>query len=282
MINAQNKSFLTSDGLELAYGVSDFSDPWKDPPPILLLHSAMSCSERFFAWVPLLMRHYPVLRLDLRGHGRSQVPPDDQPLTIGRLCDDIREFMEHIGVQAAHFVGTSAGGYLTQRIAIDDPERVLTASLFGATPGLKRSQAKSWLPAIREKGLVPFLAETISDRFPIGECNPALVAYFLEQTGRNDPEFILKFIALMSDQDWSDEMDQITCPTLLIIPGLGKIGDNSAYKPMMENIPDVTIRIYENTPHNVWDFMPERCAGDLLAFLASKFGIGDGTMDKKE
>ena len=282
MLSTQNKSFLSSDGIELAYWIDDFSDPWKELPPILLLHSAMGCSERFFSWIPLLARHYPVLRLDLRGHGRSQVPPGDQSLTIGRLCDDIREFMDYMGLESAHFAGTSAGGYLTQRIAIDEPGRVLSAALFGATPGLKRSQAKSWLTVIKERGLITFLTETISDRFPIGECNPALVTYFLEQTGRNDAEFILKFIELMAEQDWSEEMGQIICPTLLVIPGQGKIGDKSAYKPMMENIPDLTTKIYENTPHNVWDFMPERCAGDLLGFLASKAGTGIATTQRKE
>lgn len=188
-------------------------------------------------------------------------------MTIERLCDDIREFMDHIGVKAAHFVGASAGGYLTQRIAIDDPGKVLTASLFGATPGLKRSQAKSWLPLIREKGLTIFLTETISDRFPIGECNPALVTYFLEQTACNDSEFLLKFIELMTEQDWSEEMNQITCPTLAVVPAGDSNQSMDEYAVLRDNIPNCKFVVYQGMPHNITDAVPDRCARELPDFL---------------
>ena len=37
-------------------------------------------------------------------------------------------------------------------------------------------------------------------------------------------------------------------------------------------IEDVTVKVYEKMPHNVFDIVPDRCVDDLLAFLGAKFG----------
>ena len=102
-------NFTASDGLSLAYYTDDFTDPWKKAPTLLLLHAAMGSARRYFAWVPHLARDWRVVRLDLRGHGRSQVPPAEQMLTLDRLVLDVAELLDHFGVPQAHFVGNSAG-----------------------------------------------------------------------------------------------------------------------------------------------------------------------------
>ena len=130
------ESFAASDGLRLAYYIDDFTDPWKPAPTLLLLHAAMGSMKRYYAWVPRLCRHYRVVRLDLRGHGASQVPPAETPLLLDRLVADVAELLDHLGLAAAHIVGTSAGGYLGQRLAMEQPARLRSLLLFGSTPGL--------------------------------------------------------------------------------------------------------------------------------------------------
>src|SRR5207244_13578558 len=112
---ARMKSFSASDGVQLAYYVDDFTDPWKDAPILLLLHAAMGSALRYYAWVPSLSRHYRVVRMDLRGHGNSPVPPADRELTLERLVCDVAELMDHLGCASARIVGNSAGGCLGQQ-----------------------------------------------------------------------------------------------------------------------------------------------------------------------
>ena len=81
--------FSTSDGVRLAYVVDDFTDPWTSPETLVLLHAAMGSSRRLYAWVPKLARDFRVVRLDLRGHGRSEVPGESVPLTLPRLARSI-------------------------------------------------------------------------------------------------------------------------------------------------------------------------------------------------
>src|ERR1700681_4561479 len=86
-------SFSASDGVQLAYHIDDFTDPWKNGPILLLLHAAMGNARRYYAWVPPLSRHYRVVRMDLRGHGNSPVPPVDRELTLERLGGHVRALL---------------------------------------------------------------------------------------------------------------------------------------------------------------------------------------------
>jgi 3-oxoadipate enol-lactonase len=268
------ESFTASDGMRLAYYIDDFTDPWKNAPTLLLLHAAMGSAVRYYAWVPRLCRHYRVVRMDLRGHGNSQVPPPDRGLTLERLVADVAELLDHLACSTAHVVGNSAGGYLGQQLAMTQAERVRSLMLFGSTPGLRNSQAPSWIPQIEAKGLRAFLAETITDRLPLDQVDPGLVEWFLDEAGKNDPAYIGKFVLLMARYDWSDHLGRITCPTLVVVPGAEPIGSAANYEPFRRHVRDVEMRVYEGAPHNICDAFPDRCTGDALDFLERRFGLG--------
>ena len=88
-------TFAASDGIKLAYYIDDYTDPWRKADTLLLLHAAVGHAKRFYAWVPGLCRHYRVIRMDLRGHGNSQVPPETSPLDMDRLVLDVQ--WAHLG-----------------------------------------------------------------------------------------------------------------------------------------------------------------------------------------
>jgi 3-oxoadipate enol-lactonase len=266
------ETFKASDGVSIAYYIDDFTDPWKTAPTLLLLHGAMGHSGRFYAMVPSLARCYRVVRMDLRGHGRSEIPPAGPSLLMKRLVADVSELMDHLKLAHAHVVGNSAGGYLGQWLAMTAPERVISLSLFGSTPGLKNSQAATWLPRVAKEGLRNFLADTISDRFPVDHTDPGLVDWFLDEAAKNDPTYIANFIGLMTTLDWSDQLHRIACPTLVVVPGAETVGSTRNYDVMRERIPDVRMLSYEGMPHNICDSLPDRCAGDVLSFLRERFG----------
>jgi pimeloyl-ACP methyl ester carboxylesterase len=263
-------SFTASDGNRIAYTVDDFTDPWRPPQTLLLLHAAMGSSKRWYAAVPPLCRHYRVVRMDLRGHGESQVPPADPPLSMVRLVQDVRELLDHLGCDAAHIVGNSAGGYLAQNLAMESPERVRSLMLFGSTPGLKNSQAHTWLPRVAKEGLRQFLAATIEDRFPHGH-DPGHIEWFLDEAAKNDTAYIGRFVGLMTTLWWADELPRIKCPTLLVMPGAETVGSTQNYEIMRAKIPDCELIAYEGLPHNICDIVPDRCAADILAFLQRRF-----------
>ena len=265
--------FKTSDGIRIAYHIDDFSDPWRSDPPLIMLHAAMGHSRRFYAMVPTLCRHFRTIRMDLRGHGESEVPAD-KSVRMDRLVDDVLELMARLGHPSAHLLGNSAGGYISQQLAMKHPEKVLSLSLFASPPGLKNSSALTWLPRIAKDGLRAFLADTIADRLPLALTDPGYVTWFLDEAAKNDTQYIGNFVSHMASLDWSDQVHQIRCPTFVVIPGGETVGHTDNYNCMRDNIPDVTLKYYDGLPHNICDSVPERCAEDALSFLQSRFPDG--------
>jgi len=259
--------FTTRDGMRLAYYDDCFAPPWKTAQPVLLLHPAMGNSQRWFHWMPALAAQYRVIRLDLRGHGASQIPGDADGFSLQHLVDDVLELLGRLDIDSLHVVGNSAGGYVSQKLAIQHPERVRTLSLYGSPPGLKHSHAPTWLPKIEQIGLRKFLADTIAERFD-DNADPDHVQWFIEQAGSNDPKFIARFVSHMCTHDFMDEIDAIRCPTLIVAAGKEAIGQASAYQEMNRRIGRSELVTYDTAAHNLCDGYAERTLQDLRAFLA--------------
>ena len=263
------ETFNTRDNMKIAYYVDDFTDPWTKPETLLLLHAAMGNSQRWFAWVPALARKFRVVRMDLRGHGASQMPAPETEFSLGQLVGDAVELLERLGCDAAHVVGNSAGGYVSQRLALEHGARVKTLALFGSTPGLKHSHAPTWIPKIKEIGLRKFLADTIHERFD-ANADPKLVQWFLDQAGANEPAFIARFVLHMCTHDFMHELGGIHCPTLIVAAGKESIGHAGAYEEMRTRIMGSQLLYYDTAGHNICDGYAERCTTDLLRFLAGQ------------
>ena len=263
------QSFTSRDGMKIAYYVDDFTDPWTGPDTLLLLHAAMGNAQRWFRWVPRLVRKYRVVRMELRGHGASQMPRPEQDFSLALLVSDALELLDKLGVRSAHVVGNSAGGYVSQQLAIHHGARVKTLALYGSTPGLKHSHAATWIPLVKERGLRKFLADTIHERFD-GKADPGLVEWFLDQAGSNDPAFIARFVLHMTTHDFMDDIAKIGCPTLIVAAGKEQIGHASAYADMHKRIAGSELKLYDTAGHNICDGYADRCVDDLLEFLGTR------------
>ena len=265
------QTFTSRDGMKIAYYVDDFTDPWTAPDTLLLLHAAMGNARRWFKWVPPLSRKYRVVRMELRGHGASQMPRPEQDFSLALLVSDAVELLDKLGANSAHIVGNSAGGYVTQQLAIHHPDRVKTMAIFGSTPGLKHSHAHTWIPLVKERGLRRFLADTIHERFD-ATADPKLVEWFLDQAGSNDPAFIARFVLHMTTHDFMEDLAKIRCPTLIVAAGKEQIGHASAYDEMQKRIKGSELRLYDTAGHNICDGYADKCIGDVLAFLGRQGG----------
>ena len=264
-------NFSTSDGVRIAYYVDDFTDPWKTAPVLMMLHPAMGSARRYFSMVPGLARHFRVVRLDTRGHGESQIPPASLPLDKERLMQDVVEAMDHLGLERAHILGSSAGGYSAQQLAIHFPERVQSLVLFGSAPGFKGEQGKRWMADAAVRGMRPVFSETINDRFPIGQVDQRMVDWFMDEICKNDLAFLVRWFGYWTDTEFMDEVSAIRCPTLIVAPGAEPLGSVSAYAEMHKRIQNSQVITYPKARHNVYDYLPDTCAADALAFYRKHF-----------
>lgn len=133
-----------------------------DGPPLLLLHALGLRLELWDAVVARLPRHR-ILRLDMRGHGGSDVPP--APYAMGTLVRDAERAMDHFGLKEAVVVGLSIGGLIAQGLAVKrlDLVRGLVLSNTAARIGIA-GQWQGRIATVRDGGLAA-LADATMERW---------------------------------------------------------------------------------------------------------------------
>ena len=102
--------------LDLHYLVDDFTDPWRKPETILMLHGNAESSRSWYAWVPVLARHYRVVRPDMRGFGESTPMPAGFAWTLDVIIDDYCRLMDELGIERFHLVAAKIGGTIADML----------------------------------------------------------------------------------------------------------------------------------------------------------------------
>jgi len=103
-----------------------------DGPAVLLLHSTAADSRQWDPQRGLLAAERTVVAPDLRGYGRSPLPPE--PYSD---AEDVLRVLDHLGIETTAVVGSSGGGQVALELACAAPERVSALVLLcPAAPGV--------------------------------------------------------------------------------------------------------------------------------------------------
>ena len=94
-------------------------------PPLIMLHGMghASSANSFDYVIEPLSKHFHVYSMDMLGFGLGDRTIKDGP-TFSLIVDHIREFMDVKDIPKAHFVGHSAGGWMSAILAYESPDRV--------------------------------------------------------------------------------------------------------------------------------------------------------------
>jgi pimeloyl-ACP methyl ester carboxylesterase len=117
-------AFLDVDGARLWYEVAG------EGRPVVLLHAGIADSSMWDEQMRTFALDHRVVRYDLRGFGRSDLP------TAGPWSarDDLVALLDALDIGRAALVGCSNGGRVALDCAVATPERVTALALVG--PGL--------------------------------------------------------------------------------------------------------------------------------------------------
>ena len=99
--------------------------------PVIMLHGTSGHLEAFVRNIPALSRQYECHALDMMGHGYTEGP--DRPYRISGYVTHLIDYLAAEGIQRAHFIGESLGGWVAARLAVDHPDRV--GKLILVAPG---------------------------------------------------------------------------------------------------------------------------------------------------
>jgi len=264
-------TFEAAPGAQLHYLVDDFTDPWREPETVLLLHGNAESGLAWYAWVPQLARSVRVIRPDMRGYGASTPMPRHFPWTLDVIIDDYARFMDALGVQRFHLVGAKIGGIIARAFAARRPERVATLTVVGSPPPLR--QGAEHVPALTEefetRGVEHWARRTMAGR--LGERFPAEgVEWWIRFMGRTPVSTIVGFNAAINYSDIRADLPKIGCPTLVITTdgsGLASVEETRAWQ---QAIAGSELLVIPGNSFHVAASDAERCARATLDFIGRR------------
>lgn len=177
--------------------------------PLVLIHGNTLDNRMWDDQFEVFAQQYQVIRYDLRGFGKSNVP---QPQESYAPADDLMSLLKHLGLSHAHILGLSRGGAVAIEFALTyrdatDTLIAVDASLGGYTWGddfgasqvrIREMTRTSRVEAAKERWLngdlfAPALAKP--------NVSVALKRIVGDYSGMEDPErfneIVLEFLATL-------------------------------------------------------------------------------------
>ena len=201
-----------------------------------------------------LKDQYQVLRVDLRGHGGSELKDDE--LTIGLFADDLHSLLRELNIGKVGLIGFSLGSAVALDFAIRYPQMVsslvLMSSFYRVDEHLENifNQFKNAL----DNGFGDFYDLIL----PMVLC-PDVINDNLENLEA------LKEFALLSantqayiqacdaglDFDVEDKLSQIDVPTLILAGKYDEITVLESQKELQRKITNSKLIIFDDVKHNL-------------------------------
>ena len=178
-----------------------------DREDLVMVHGlATNLAFWYFQYAAQLAKTFRVTLLDLRGHGRSEMPASGYSPAV--LAEDLAGLLDHLNIAKAHFLAHSFGGVVTLGFACAHPQRVQSLVL-----------ADSHISAVRH-------VETKREWAYGQSIQPILDRHGLELDTK-DPYFGYKLLTRVAQ--W--QMRGLTVPGELadvVSPLMGKTGSRTA------------------------------------------------------
>jgi haloacetate dehalogenase len=261
--------------------------------PIVLLHGHPRTHTTWHAVAPLLTERHLVVTPDLRGYGRSTLPPDapDHAQSSKRaMARDVVQLMAQLGHERFAVVGHDRGALVAFRTAMDHPGLISHLVVMDGLPIIEHLErtdatfARAWWhwwflgqtdkPAERLINADPVAWYKTPSPAAMGDANHADVWAAL-----HDPPVVHGMcedyragLGIDREHDAADRAAgrQVTCPTLLLESAhddLNIHGDPAAiWKPWLAM--PLRHRTIDSGHHQAEE-APDRVADALLDFLST-------------
>ena len=96
--------------------------------PVVFIHGFSLDTRMWDAQYHIFAERYRVIRYDMRGYGKSELPSDESHSHAG----DLKALLDVLGIKKAHIIGFSMGGGTAVEFAISHPEYCLSLTAVDA------------------------------------------------------------------------------------------------------------------------------------------------------
>ncbi|MGF1470204.1 MAG: alpha/beta fold hydrolase [Rubrobacteraceae bacterium] len=198
-------------------------------PPLVLVHGFSESLEgwREYGFTEPLKQDYRLVLIDARGHGKSDKPHDPTSYGLRQRPADVVAVLDELGIEKAHYLGYSLGGWIGLGLTTYAPERLNSLIVGGAQP---YGQSMELFRQALGGGIVGWVA--VAEQMA-GSASPAMKERLLG----NDVEALRASLA--DDRpDISDTLSDVEIPCLLYAGGADPICP--LVEKCAEELPDAT------------------------------------------
>ena len=241
-------------------------------PAMVLLHGGTLNLRMFDPQVEALAENYQLIRMDLRGYGRSSTPAENPY----RHCDDVAVVLDYLGVDQAVVGGESFGGSVSIDFAFAHNDRLRGLILEAAGPITGWQWVEGFplvtaFKAAREKGLKvaqqlildsPLLASAMRHEKVASDLRDIVGSYSGWHFGNRDP-------AVWAEPAAIDRLEEIDAPALVVIGGLDLLDLRMQGDTLAARLPNATRLDMPVSGHVPNMEEPETFNNAVLNFLQS-------------
>ncbi|KXX72574.1 alpha/beta fold hydrolase [Flammeovirga sp. SJP92] len=235
---------------------------------IVLGHGLGGSHAIFFQQVPLLAKEYRVITFDQRGFGNStNVHLKHSPHTA---AEDMKAILDHLGVEKAHLLGQSMGGWCMLDFAMNYPKRALSIVFSNSLAGIYQESIKHFyeIPAPRP----PLSSLPLGKHFGLAdqfyEKKPE-IAYLYLQIGSMCPPAPSDMRRIIRETFFTvDEVNELNKKVpMLFCTGSEDITFPPEWiKELHQLVVKSELKVFEGTAHSPYYELPEEYNDVIRAF----------------
>jgi pimeloyl-ACP methyl ester carboxylesterase len=265
-------------------------------PPVVFVHGASNTGT---SWAPLVAQldGFRCILLDRPGCGLSARAATrfDDVERLGRFADSlVVDVLDAMGLDTAHVVGTSFGGYIVLRSAAAHPDRIERMVAFGFPIGARivHTPLVMRLASVRGLGLmmtrvpptkamVRAMLRQIGLRRAVdsGSMSAEAIGWFLAvlrdtDTMRNEleagPRILTPLRGLNDSLLLTPELlAQVSTPTYFLWGEEDPFGGADVARPFAQQLPNAELELMPGAGHAVWIDDPDHAAKVTRTFLSA-------------
>jgi pimeloyl-ACP methyl ester carboxylesterase len=226
---------------------------------ILFVHPPLLTSANFKYQVEGLSRKFKVITFDIRGHGRS--PYSEEPITYRLIADDMKNLLDHLGIDKAFLCGYSTGGSIVLEFLLNHANRALGGIIISGMSEMQDENNKKRISIARmltKTGAMPILGLSIS------WSNSNTIEIFkniYREALRGNRRNIEQYYHSCLEYNCTNQLKTIDIPILLIYGEKDKKFHKYA-KLLHEQLPDNEL-MFIDEKHQI----PTKSAGELNHFI---------------
>ena len=244
-------------------GIDLYYESYGDGPAVVFAHGMGGSHLSWWQQVPHFSKRYRCVTIDHRGFGQSPDLPDGP----GRkaFTEDLRQLLDHLGIEDAFLVGQSMGGWTVLGFALAHPGRTRGLVLADTTGGIAEDDV---IQAFIDRGEPPKEVSKRGVAPDYADREPEMAFLYAQIAGLNRPPETTMQLLTSRDGPKAADLAGFRVPTLFLVGAEDVVVPPDIARIAQRHVPGAALEIVPGCGHSVYFEKPaifNRIVGDFFA-----------------